>query len=103
MVTKLGTGEPLRNIRVTVSGGSGSRSVTTDAQGRFLISDLAPGGYTLEAFGVLFVRTRKAKNYLNLSPDQHLRDVNLQLTPAAVITGRIYDQNREPLPSVAVE
>src|SRR5262249_8279291 len=47
-------------------------------------------------------RSRKIV-HLSLSPDQHLRDVNIQLTPAGVITGRIYDQNRQPLPSVSIE
>jgi protocatechuate 3,4-dioxygenase beta subunit len=101
MVTRLGTGEPLRDVRVTVTGASETRNVTTDAKGRFLIAELAPGTYSLDASATLFVRARKSK--LTLSPDEHLRDVNLQLTPAAVIAGRIYDQDRRPLPSVRVE
>jgi len=102
IVTKSGTGEPLRDVRVTVTG-AGVDSVTTNAEGRFRIADLAPGAYNLDASATLFVPTRKNNLYLNLSPDQHLRDVNIQLTPAAVITGRVYDQNRRPLPALHVE
>ena len=101
IVTQLGTGEPLRDARVTLTGVSGGKSAATNEKGQFRFAELAPGAYSLEASATLFVRTRK--NNLNLLPDQHLRDVNLQLTPAAVITGRIYDQNRRPLPSVRVE
>jgi len=100
IVTQLGTGEPLRDARVTLTGVSGGKSAATNEKGQFRFAELAPGAYSLEASATLFVRTRK--NNLNLLPDQHLRDVNLQLTPAAVITGRIYDQNRRPLPSVPV-
>src|ERR1051326_2635974 len=103
IVTQFGTGEALRDVRVTATGTAATRSATTNAQGRFLIADLPPGSYTLDASATLFVRARKNNFHLNLSSDQHLRDLHVQLTPAAVITGRIYDQNRRPVPSVRVE
>lgn len=102
-VTKLGTGEPLPDVRVTATGASGARKVTTDAQGRFVITDLAPGTYNLDASATLFARARRNSLNLNVSRGQHLRDVNIQLVPTGVITGHVYDQNGQPLPSVSVE
>ena len=101
IVTRAGTGEPLRDVRVTATGVSGARSATTNEKGRFLIAELMPGVYNLDASATSFVRARK--NRLILFSDQHLRGVTLLLTPAAVITGHVYDLSRRPLPSVLVE
>jgi len=99
-VTRSGTGEPLRDVLVTATGVSGTRTAVTDEKGRFLLTGLAPGAYKLEASAALFVRARKGR--LNLAPDERL-GVDVQLTPTAVITGHIYDLNQRPLPSVRVE
>src|SRR5215831_1867103 len=77
VVTRSGTGEPVHEVLVTVSGASGARSAVTDDKGRFMVAGLAPGAYKLEASATLFVRARK--NRLNLAPDQRL-DVDVQLT-----------------------
>jgi hypothetical protein len=100
VVMRSGTGELLRDVRVTVTGIGGERSTVTNDKGRFLIAELAPGTYNLEASAALFVRARKSR--LNVAPDQRL-GIDVQLTPTAVITGRVYDQNQRPLPSVRVE
>lgn len=71
IVSKLGTGEPLRDVHVTATGASGANKVTTNAQGRFVIADLAPGTYNLDACATLFVRARR--NSLNLNVGWLLR------------------------------
>jgi large repetitive protein len=101
IVFRVGTGEPLRAARVTLTGIAGAKSATTNDKGRFLIVDVSPGVYTVEASASLFVPSRKSQ--LQLSSDQHLRDVAIPLTPTAVITGHVYDQDQQPLASVRVE
>jgi Carboxypeptidase regulatory-like domain len=100
VVTRSGTGEPLHDVLVTATGVSGQKRAVTDEKGRFLLADLASGAYSLEASAMLFVRARK--NGLNVAPDQRL-GVDVQLTPTAVIAGRVYDQNQHPLAAVRVE
>jgi hypothetical protein len=101
IVIRAGSGEPLRAARVTLTGVTSVKSATTNEKGRFFIVDVSPGVYTVEASASLFVPSRKSQ--LQLSSDQHLRDVAIQLTPTAVITGHIYDQDQQPLASVRVE
>lgn len=103
IVTKLRTGEPLPDVRVTATGASGAKKVTTNAQGRFVITDLAAGTYNLDASATLLVRARRNSLNLKVTPGQHLRGINIQLVPTGVITGHIYDQSSQPLPSVSVE
>jgi Carboxypeptidase regulatory-like domain len=100
VVRKSGSGEPLPDVRVTLNGTSGTLSAVTDEKGRFVVANLPPGVYTLEASATLFVRARKHR--LNVAPDQRL-GVDVQLTPAAVITGHVFDERQRPLPSVRVE
>src|SRR5262249_23617446 len=71
----------------------------------FRIENLTPGEYNIDASRTLFVRARQsaAAIHLNLSSDQHLRDVQIQLMPTAVITGRIYDEAHQPLRGADVQ
>lgn len=103
IVTKLGTGEPLRDVRVTATGASDPKKVTTNAEGRFVIPDLAPGIYNLDASATLFVRARKNSLNLHVSPGEHLRGINIQLVRTGVITGHVSDQDGQPFPSVSVD
>lgn len=107
VVTRIGTGEPLSGVRVTVTPEPGglSSTATTNAQGRFTILNLQPGRYTVDVARTLFVRPPRSADSLivTLGADQHVRDLNIQLTPTAVITGRIFDENRQPLRAVRVE
>jgi hypothetical protein len=55
-VLTVDTGRPVKHARVTVSaGGRQSRATTTDDQGRFRITDLAAGGYTVTGSRTGFV------------------------------------------------
>jgi hypothetical protein len=108
IVTRDGTGEPIPDVQVTATASSpegAPKSATSDAEGRFVISDLAPGRYTINAVRTLFVRARRnsASLSVNLTADEHLRALNIRLQPTAVISGRIFDENRQPLRAVRVE
>jgi hypothetical protein len=107
----LKTGEPLADVRVTVTpepavtGAPAAKSATTDAEGKFTITGVVPGRYTVNATRTLFFRPRRNTGTVavTVAPDQRLRDVQILLMPTGVIAGRVVDENREPLRSVRVD
>jgi hypothetical protein len=107
----LKTGEPLADVRVTVTpepsgaGAPAAKSSTTDAEGKFTITGMAPGRYTVTSTRALFFQPRRNQGAVAVavSADQRLRNVQIFLLPTAVIAGRVVDENREPLRSVRIE
>lgn len=107
----LKTGEPLADVRVTVNpepagaGAPQAKSATTDAEGKFTITGVVPGRYTVAATRTLFFRPRRNTGAVAITviADQRLRDVQILLMPTGVIAGRVVDENREPLRSVRIE
>jgi hypothetical protein len=112
-VFKAATGEPLRKAWVTmwkVEGGKESYSATTDAGGNFLLKGVQPGRYRLRAWRNGYVSQELGQRLpnqsgtaLTLTPDQRVKDVFFRLVPAAVISGRVYDEDGEPLVGVVVQ
>jgi hypothetical protein len=71
---------------------------------------LDPGAYRLSVSRIGFVTEEYGQRkpntpgaVLTLRPGQELRDLIFRLIPAGVISGRIFDDDGEPLPGVAVE
>lgn len=108
VVLKEATGEPIADVQVTATPatpGVAPETATTAADGRFEVSNLSPGAYTITAVRTLFVRGRRNNPALTitLSQDEHLRDLAIRLQPTAVISGRVTDASREPVRGVRVE
>ena len=113
------TGEPLgkttlRLRRADAAPGAGAMprvySAGTDSGGRFVLQNVAPGTYRLSAIRTGFVETeygagdpQRAGTALPLTPKQNLTGLVFRLTPHGVITGRIVDQDGDPLESVQVQ
>ncbi len=99
------TGRPVKRARLTVSGGGrGGRTVTTDDQGRYQITELAAGNYTVTASKSGFVdamfgqrRPLQPGTQVQLADGQTVADIDLRLTRGGVITGRVADEHGEPL------
>ena len=100
------TGRPIKRARVTVSGGNGrqARSTSTDEQGHFQIGDLAGGTYTIAATRSGFVnavygqkRPLQPGTPVDLADGQQLTNIDLRLIRGGVITGRIVDEDGDPL------
>jgi Carboxypeptidase regulatory-like domain len=112
MVVKLAGSEPLRKARVMLTSLDDQTrriSVTTDSGGRFELKGLQAGRYHLTVIRSGFVRQsygqRKSDDpgaILTLRPGQAVKDLLFRLIPSAVITGKIVDEDSEPLRSVAV-
>jgi protocatechuate 3,4-dioxygenase beta subunit len=99
------TGRPVKRARVTVSGGGrGGRTASTDDQGRYRIAELAAGSYTVAASRTGFVdavfgqrRPLQPGTPLQITDGQAASNIDLRLTRGGVITGRIVDEDGEPL------
>jgi protocatechuate 3,4-dioxygenase beta subunit len=113
VVTAAGA-EPLRGARVVLTGADGRQahtySASTDGEGRFCLSEVAGGRYRFQASKNGYV----AQGYhpdgsagqdavLELLDGQQIDKVLFRLSRAAVIQGRITDENGEPVAGVQVE
>jgi hypothetical protein len=111
-VVTLAGGEPVRKARVRLQSQEDRMrlvSALTDSGGHFELKALDPGGYRLHVSRVGYVMQiygqRKPQDpgaILSLRPGQDVKDLIFKMTPAAVIAGRILDEDGEPLPSVNV-
>ena len=110
IVIKMADSAPLRKAHVSlISVEDTTRTVAavTNADGRFALKSIEPGPYRLYVSRVGFVsegygqRTPDAPGaVLTLHAGQELKDLQFRLIPAGVISGKIYDDDGEPLPDV---
>ena len=99
------SGRPIKRARVSISGGGrGGRSATTDDQGRYRVDQLAAGNYTISASKSGFVdsvfgqrRPLQPGTPVTLADGEASANIDLRLTRGGVITGRIGDEDGEPL------
>ncbi len=85
-------------------------STTTDVSGHFAMKDIDPGRYRVNVQRTGFVNMSygsrgpgRPGTVLTLAPGQKVKDVNFRMTPHAVITGRVLDEDGEPVASVQVQ
>lgn len=108
------TGEPLKKTQITLTGmtadniGTGT-SATTGIDGTFLLKDVEPGTYRLNANRTGFAPTSYGAKKLSsggadlkLTAGQAMQDIVLRLQPQSVITGRITDTDGDPVANVSV-
>ena len=112
------TGEPITRASVLlmrsapVPGETGpptSYSTQSNSTGQFVMKDIEPGKYRLTVNRNGYVTftygasgPMRPGTTLSLIRQQHLTDLALKLTPQAVITGRILDDEREPVANAQV-
>jgi protocatechuate 3,4-dioxygenase beta subunit len=86
---------------------------TSDASGKFSFSGLDPGRYTLMAEHAGYLSTQygmkrtgagaQAGNpIINLTAGQHITEINIQLAPEAAISGKVTDEDGDPIAQVRV-
>ena len=102
-VVVAGTGQPARRARVTLNAteGGGSRTATTDEEGRYAFDQLAAGRYNVSAsksghVGVTYGQARPGRpgTPIQLTEGQKFA-ANLQLPRGSVITGTVVDEYGE--------
>jgi protocatechuate 3,4-dioxygenase beta subunit len=119
-VVNAATGEPVRRATVSLrrvdarNRTSGTRAATygavTDSDGRFTVKDLEAGSYRLSADKPGFVTQEygarlpgRTGSILSLSAGQSMANASLRLSPRGVITGRVVDDDGEPVRNAAVQ
>jgi hypothetical protein len=112
MVVKLDGSAPLKSARVELSSvedRTHAYAATTDADGRFTLKNVERGRYRLSVTRNGFVTQEYGQkipndpgSILTLAPGQQVKDLLFRLIPWAIITGRIRNEDGEPLPWVQV-
>lgn len=105
------TSRPLKRVRVHIAAaGSRSRTVTTDEHGIYHVAGLPAGTYTITATKTGFVdaafgqrRAQREGTPIRIADGQQLTGVNLALARGAVISGRVLDEDGEPLARAIVQ
>jgi hypothetical protein len=84
-------------------------SESSDEAGKFVFENVAPGRYTLVSEKTGFVTQRYGARSdtspgtpLVLEAGNELKDVAIQMTPQAVIAGRVTDQDGDPVANIGV-
>jgi len=100
--------EPVRKARVTLRQ-TGARSqesqitVTTDAAGKFQFINLEPASYQITARRDGFANAQYGKpDSIAIEQGEHKTGIELKMTPFGVITGRVTDQDGDPIRSIKV-
>ena len=114
VVTNGITGEPVLRAHVTlrgttpVAGGQPKNyGALTDAEGKFAITGMDPGGYgfAVEKPGFLMPVENAAGGrgtFLTLLPGGRKSDFTFKLLPAGAITGRVFDGAGEPAEGITI-
>jgi len=114
------SGEPLGKATVTLrivdsgdrqaGGVPRSYAATSDASGQFFIPNVAPGKFRLSAKRTGYVELDYGANdpqyngsIITLNAKQALTGILFRLPPHGVITGKVLDQDGEPMQSVQVQ
>ena len=97
---------PIAGAKVTLSSRSGIAIVLTDNGGRFYIDGVPEGAYYVAAERPgYFASDAKATlpyTFVSAVPEKTPDPIVLPLTPGAVLTGHITDENGYPLTSATV-
>lgn len=104
-VTNSLTGAPVPRARVSLNGFIDQlpvvRSAVTGADGGFSISGIAPGKYHISLRRTGFSMAHNGRPELKLDAGESKR-FDLQLAPTGAVTGRVTDENGEPVENADV-
>jgi hypothetical protein len=101
-------GQPLKKTKIELrpedkENGTAYKA-TSDIEGGFKFEKVDPGNYTLtvERSGFLEAGKRHDSHTLTLQPGQEIKDLLFRLQPSAVITGKVLEEDGDPLPGVSL-
>jgi hypothetical protein len=114
IVVDQATGKPLSDVHLRVLTGDVATltvervyGAMTDRAGHFSISAMKPGLYLIvpERTGFVFVRPPGPipATVLALKPGQHITGQKVEMTPSGFISGRVADDDGDPVPGVSLQ
>jgi hypothetical protein len=91
----------------TAKAAGGTRTLRTSADGSFAFYNLPPGSYALSAWRNGYTEyscqaSRECGQLLSLKSGQKVDDIVVRLDPAGVISGRIFDEDHDPVEGIQV-
>jgi protocatechuate 3,4-dioxygenase beta subunit len=87
------------DVRVWSRAGGTSHVVASDDEGRFVVTDVAPGAYSVDAEAPAYVSETERGDAPIVRPGE---DVTVRLVRGAVITGKVTDAEGAPVVAVPV-
>jgi protocatechuate 3,4-dioxygenase beta subunit len=112
IATNAVTHEPLSNVHVRLinasfTGINGAYGAMSDRAGRFSIATIRPGTYVLlpERAGFLHTqaKTSTAIPTITIKAGEHVTGYQLEMTPRAVLSGRVIDEAGDPVQGLRVQ
>jgi hypothetical protein len=108
------TGEPIKKATVYLhdmnliygTNGPSHYSAATDSNGRFTIDQIKPGRYAITADRPGFLPDAyrvSGTSSIPIGPGQSLGSIRLQLTPLGSISGRVLDEDGDPITDVQLQ
>jgi protocatechuate 3,4-dioxygenase beta subunit len=105
------TGEPLPGVHVKLvtgvaGGATGSYGAISDRAGHFAIATIRPGAYAVfcERAGYLHLQdVNAAIRSITFKPGQVVKDHRIEMTPRAILAGRVVDENGDPVQGATLE
>lgn len=106
IVRDASTGQPVKEAELTVTNPP-MRPIDTksDAQGHYTIRNIDPGAITINARPPRLENSGfppLTRKLVNLGPGQDLEGIDVRVRTSAQLSGRVTDQNDQPLPGVSV-
>lgn len=98
------TGEPVPRAVVMIAG-TGVSDVTADSVGRWKATGIGCGRLNIGASKAGYlssVQVRIRSSVVTVSPDSPAHDVKVLMTPQAVASGKVIDENGDPVQNVSV-
>lgn len=109
IIQDAGSGAPIADAQVHArrSPAESSRDIETksDSHGRYTFADLDPGEYRLYVYGPNGDRPgfgAFAEKSITVASGQELTSVDVSLRTRGTISGRVIDENKEPVPGASV-
>ncbi len=116
-VIKAGTSEPIRKAKLTLAKSNAAgdqdseqfRESVSDQNGDFRFEAVAPGTYSLYVERPGFTGDKRMLRFgtdvrksVTVEPGKNISDLVIALIPSATITGRVVDQDGDPMPHVSI-
>jgi len=95
------TGAPLAKAMVTLDAGNDKKyRALSGKDGTFLFEDIEPDDYSITVTRVGYVENELPE--MAIEPGEHKKDLQIKLAPQGVISGRVLDEDGDPVPQAQV-